>query len=80
MSSKYEYMVDTRDEIPDVVRSSAERGFERYDPSSPDHWHGSKFLDAFAWGGDDWVYYDDISEEKAMEYIKQIQDHYDKRA
>ena len=70
--SKYSYMVDTRHDIPIVVRSSVESGFERYDPSSPEHWHGSKFLDAFAWGGGDFVWYDDIPEKEAMKYIAKI--------
>lgn len=68
---KYSFMVDTRFRKPDLVRAGPD-GFKRYDPRDPEKWTGSKFLDAFAWGGGDFVWYDDISEEEAAEYMKKI--------
>ena len=68
---RYEYMVDTRGPIPDLVRA---RGgvFERYTPEEETEWSRSKFLDSFAWGGGDFVWYDNITEEKAKEYMEKI--------
>lgn len=73
--AQYDYMVDTRGKKPDLVRAGID-GFKRYDPRVPEKWIGSKFLDAFAWGGSDWIDYDDISEEEAKEYIKQIDEYW----
>jgi hypothetical protein len=65
------YMVDTRGSKPDLVRN-VNGVFERYDPGVPGKWKGSRFLDEFAWGGGDFVWYDDISEQKAREYMAEI--------
>ena len=72
------YMVDTRGQKPDLVRC-VNGVFERYDPTVPGEWKGSKFLDAFAWGGGDFVWYDDISEAKAEEYKKEIREFWERR-
>ena len=72
---KYVYMVSILGRKPDLVRAGSD-GFKRYDPRVPEKWIGSKFLDAFAWGGSDWIDYDDISEEEAKEYIKQIDEYW----
>ena len=65
------YMVDKSGPKPDLVR--AENGvFERYDPRVEGEWEGSKFLDAFAWGGGDFVWYDDIPEEDVEFYKDKI--------
>lgn len=68
---KYSYMVDTRYKKPDLVRSGPD-GFKRYNPRAPEKWEGSEFLDAFKWGGDDFVWYDDIDEKAAKDYMKKI--------
>ena len=69
---RYSYMVSTEGDKPDLIRSSVQDGFQRYDPRIPEKWKGSKFLDSFAWGGGDWIWYDDVSEEKAKEYMMEI--------
>ena len=72
------YMVDTRGPKPDLVRD--DRGFfERYDPRVPEKWKGSKFLDEFGWGGGDFVWYDNISEAKAKEYMRTIDEFWAKK-
>ena len=71
------YMVDTRGSKPDLVRN-INGVYERYDPRVPEKWKGSKFLDALAWGGGDFVWYDDISESKAKEYMKIIDEFWTK--
>lgn len=71
---RYSYMVDTRGKKPDLVRVGPDRVFERYEPNDPKEWKGSKFLDALAWGGGDFVWYDDITEEEAENYMKQIRE------
>ena len=71
----YDYMVCKRGKKPDLVRAGSD-GFKRYDPRVPEKWIGSKFLDAFAWGGGDWVWYDDISESEAKDYITQIDEYW----
>ena len=73
------YMVDTRGPKPDLVRCTGD-AFERYDPRTPEKWKGSKSLDAFAWGGGDFVWYDEISDAKAKEYMKEIDDFWAKSA
>ena len=65
------YMVDTRGPKPDLVRDDG-GVFERYDPRVPGKWKGSRFLDAFAWGGGDFEWYDDISAAEAEEYMEEI--------
>lgn len=69
--SDTEYMVSVRGPKPDLVRVK-DGVFERYDPRVPEKWKGSKFLDAFAWGGGDFTWYDDIGEASALEYMKKI--------
>ena len=71
-SGEYQYMVRTDGPKPSLVRVGEDRVFRRYDPRVPGKWEGSKFLDAFAWGGGDFVWYDDIDEDEALEYMKQI--------
>lgn len=66
-------MVDTRGPKPDLARN-VNGVFERYDPTVPGKWKTSRFLDAFAWGGGDFVWYDDIGPDKAKEYMKEIDD------
>lgn len=68
------YMVNTSGRKPDLIRANKGE-FLRYDPRTPEVWERSKFLDAFAWGGSDWIDYDDISEEEAKEYMKQIDEY-----
>ena len=68
----YSYMVRTDGPKPDLVRVGEDRVFRRYDPRVPEKWEGSSFLDAFAWGGGDFVWYDDIDEEAALAYMKEI--------
>ena len=65
------YMVDTRGDKPDLVRS-VDGVFERYDPTVPGKWKGSRFLDEFAWGGGDFVWYDGISPKAAEKYMAEI--------
>ena len=65
------YMVDAREPKPDLVRSK-DGVFERYDPRAPGKWVRSKFLDAFGWGGDDFVWYDNVSEREAARYMAEI--------
>ena len=73
------YMVDTRGPKPDLVK--CENGiFTRYDPRDPEEWTRSEFLDSMASGGGDWVWFDDIPEEKAEEYKAKIRDFYAKNA
>ena len=72
---KYQYMVDKRG--PDLVRVGSDHVFRRYSPGDPKEWTESKFLDALAWGGGDWVWYDDITEEEAMQYMEQIRKSYE---
>lgn len=79
MAIKYAYMVDTRGPKPDLVRAGDD-GFKRYDPRKPEKWVGSKFLDAFAWGGSDFVWYDDITEDKVPDYMKAIEEFWAKKA
>ena len=69
----YRYMVDAREPKPDLVRYS-EDGYERYTPHMETKWSRSKFLDEFAWGGGDFVYYDNISPAKAEEYMVEIEE------
>lgn len=72
------YMVDTRGPKPDLVKY--EDGiFMRYDPHVPGEWKRSEFLDSMAHGGGDWVWFDDISDEKAEEYKAKIKDFYAKK-
>ena len=70
---KVRYMVDTRGRKPDLVRC-INGVFERYDPTVPGEWKRSEFLDAMAHGGGDYVWFDDISEEAAKKYMKEIKD------
>ncbi len=72
------YMVDTRGAKPDLVRY-ANGTFERYDPRVPEKWKGSRSLDAFAWGGGDFVWFDEISEADAKEYMKKIDEFWEKK-
>lgn len=72
------YMVSLRGKKPDLVRADDD-GFKRYDPRTQEKWTGSKFLDAFAWGGGDWIWYDDVSEDEAKEYMKQIDEYWASR-
>lgn len=72
------YMVDTRGPKPDLVRNF-NGVFERYDPRDPAKWKSSKFLDEFAWGGGDFVWYDDISEAEAKGFMKKIDDYWAKK-
>ena len=51
-------------------------GFKRYDPRVSEKWIGSKFLAAFAWGGGDWLWYDDITDSAAKDYITQIDEYW----
>ena len=67
----YSYMVDLRGRKPDLVRAGSD-GFKRYDPRVPEKWTSSEFLDSFAWGGDDFVWYDNISEKEAEVYMREI--------
>lgn len=69
------YMVALRGKKPDLVRADDD-GFKRYDPRTSEKWVGSKFLDAFAWGGSDWLFYDDISENEAKNYMKEIDEYW----
>ena len=66
-----DYMVDARGPKPDLVRNN-DGVFERYDPRVPGKWKGSKFLDAFGWGGGDFVWYDDVSWSEAERYMAEI--------
>lgn len=72
---KYVYMVSTLGRKPDLVRAGS-AGFKRYDPRVPEKWIGSKFLAAFAWGGGDWLWYDDITDFAAKDYITQIDEYW----
>lgn len=73
------YMVDTRGPKPDLVKY--EDGiFTRYDPRVPEEWKRSEFLDKMANGGGDWVWFDDIPEEKAEEYKEKIKEFYANKA
>ena len=74
MAEKFAYMVDTRGSKPDLVRVGNDGVFRRYNPSDPKVWTESKFLDAFAWGGGDFVWYDDITEEEAKKYMEKIKE------
>ena len=72
------YMVDKRFRKPDLVRCK-DGVYERYDPRVKGEWEGSKFLDAFAWGGDDWVYFDDIPESDVEFYKDKIRKFWDEK-
>ena len=72
---EYKYMVKIcANGKPSLVRVGDDYVFRKYDPREPGKWHESKFLDAFAWGGSDWIDYDDCTEEEATEYMKEIDD------
>ena len=73
--TKYEYMVDTRGPKPDLVRCSKDV-FERYTPNRETPWSRSKFLDEFAWGGGDFIYFDDICEADAEKYMSEIDEYW----
>lgn len=70
--AQYEYMVKINvNGYPSVVRIGDDHVFRGYDPREPGKWYESKFLDALAWGGSDFIDYDDCTEEEALEYMKQ---------
>lgn len=69
MMVEYEYMADKRCNPPFVVRVGEDHVFRGYNPALPEKWFESKFLDALAWGGGDFSWYDDISEDEAKDYM-----------
>lgn len=71
--------MDTRGRKPDLVRYSKD-GYERYTPDRETEWSRSRFLDALAWGGGDFVWYDEIGEVKAKKYMAEIREFLRKEA
>ncbi len=70
----YSYMVNTRGNRPVLVRVGDDNVYEKFSARDGEKWDGSKFLDALAYGSGDWVWYDDICEEEANEYMQKIRE------
>ena len=72
--AQYEYMVKIcANGKPSLVRVGEDHVFRGYDPREPEKWVEDPRFVAFAWGGGDFINYDDCSESQAMEYMKKIE-------
>lgn len=70
---KYGYSVRTDFKTPILIRYKYGQ-VETFDPSEPGEWRRSPTKDSILAGGGDFVWYDDITEEKAMEYMDKIRE------
>lgn len=69
----YGYSVRTDFETPILIRYKYGQ-VETFDPRVPGEWRRTPGKDNILIGGGDFVWYDDITEEKAMEYMDKIRE------
>lgn len=75
--SKYSYAI--WEERDNLIRFSPEK-VELFCPSKPEEWVAMPHLEELRYGGGNFVWYDDITEEEAMQYKERIRKKYEENA
>lgn len=73
-NATYGYSVRTDFGFPVLIRYH-HGAVETFDPGEPGEWRRSPTKDSILYGGGDFVWYDDITEEEAKKYMEQIRKH-----
>ena len=74
--ARYGYSVRTDGRKVPVLIRYRNGEVETFDPSVAGEWRRSPTKDSILYGGGDFVWYDDITEEEAMKYADRIREAY----